>query len=253
MFLVSPCFPTFANHVKWHTALSPVLTGVTGTHASHPVWAHFSPTCWSDCQLCHHIDHLNSTNNPSLVIVSTLDVFFNLFSAPLSPPSITLHCNTSLLFSTSQSRKKIKGVLMSFISFCPSVFHCFTIRSSQIIITVDNIVRIYQNTNEKQTISCSLREAHGHIVLARGLCGRGLVVSNPGSLGHWKPAAWRNKTFKVLSVTLHFQPYINICRLQSKGTLENISCYLKQTAFGLQLRSKCRPPASSTTWKSFVW
>lgn len=198
------------------------LIGVTGTYATqfdNPFQSNLS---------AFSLYRSSPPTMPHSVIFSTLDRV--LFSAPLSPPSITLHCNTSLL-STSQSRKKIKEMLFDQFHFIVSI--CISglaeVRLS-LLIPMSEFSRIQMKINENlcSWLPWSQRMRSG--------CFRSRQA------GLWKPAAWRNKTFKVLSVTLHFQPYINIAGCRARDT-KNISCYLKQTALRLQLSSECWPPA----------
>lgn len=56
--------------------------------------------------------------------------------------------------------------------------------------------------------------------------------------GHWEPVAWRKETFKVLPVTLHFKPFINIAHCRTR----NIICYLNHKGQRLRLGLQCLLP-----------
>ncbi len=172
---------------------------------------------------------------------------FFLFSAPSSPPSITLQCKKSLL-STPQCRKKIKGELVFDTFYFILSIHISPFQDWQKSDYChhyhhhDTTVRISRNTNENQTLSVAVWDALGHIVLACGLCGWGLVVSNPGRLGTESQLPEGTKPLKC-SLSLYISSLIITLQAAEQGTRENISCYLKLTALRLQLSSKCWPAA----------
>lgn len=147
---------------------------VTGVHASHPVWPGFSLTCWSECQLCHRIDHLNSTNNASLVI-STLDVF--LFFSLSHYFQLLYHNHPSHFTAThpspphsSQSNTKDRqrrSFLIKFYFISAHLYFSFSWPAEVCLmsIDVDTIVRISQNKREIRPFVLLLKETLGLIVL----------------------------------------------------------------------------------------
>lgn len=178
------------------------MTGVSGTCSSHPVWAPFSSGYRSAPPTTPHWS-------------------FRFFITNIHHTWPKQFC--SLPF---QDRTTTRPALLHPIICVSGLVEFFTFPTSARILK--------WNSN---LFSCS---SESLFALAHGFRGRGLVVSRQAGL--WKPSAWRNKTFKVLSVTLHFQPSFNIAGCRT-SKVKNIGCYEKQRALRLKFTSKCKPPA----------